>query len=1659
MMSPEVSVVVPTHNRADRFQTTLDALAAQTYPTDGFEVIVVADGCKDNTVELVRNYQAPYRLRWTELPGNGAAQARNRGAELAEGRLLIFMDDDIEALPGFVAAHVTAHAEGGRLVVGYLPTILTGQIGLFRANLRSWWERRFTAMAEPGHRFAYSDVLTGNLSLETALFRSLSGFDGTLRCEEDFEFGIRALKAGAQFHYAPDARGFHHEHTDLDSCLRRKRQEGKAEVHLGRLHPEIRPALLASRLSLYDQPQTLTRDKIFAFFSKMVRYLAFHYPKIGDGLAFLGRRLLDIFETMRLRYPWRLGLDGLMAYWYWRGMAEELGSVRNLKAFLTEIVDIPSSTSIDIDLKQGVEAACRQLDTLRPATAQLRYGSDWVGILPSRPGHEGLRGVHLRSALTQEFADSFLTGLATDWGPLNNQTADISGFVQSILAFSQSPAQSPDVPRPVAPEGDKMPQVSVIIPAQNAAGTIIRTLDSLRSQIVSVWEAIVVDDGSSDETVEIVSAFAQRDSRIRLLQNDHPSGVSRARNRGVEHARASWVLFLDADDTIVPGALALLLTARDTHANADILYGGWNRVAPNGEIISESFCQDEEIFLAAARYCPFVIHACLVRKSVFDAVNGFDPVQQIGEDWDLWQRIARQGACFQPIPAVVAGYWIRPDSSSTANLSAWLEAGFRVIATGHRADPRVSCPLPAYEEGAPVSGLAAARTAFAFWLSGLAIALERDPLPLLDDLSSTDMENLVSDPNKMAELLVDAAASTPSLLQGGETAANGFLQRCQPFLSVLEDRFVSRQLPVRVSRCIARQLIEHLFQSINPNRDTVLVGSTLGMAIETTCPLQEITIPSAVDRFVGVIVSEGDPLGILYLAVAPGSVPRWLLQDAIAAEWAWQILGRFFAYNLFPMLDIVRTEEGWAVQRGEVTLARHIPVDPAKPDQKPGYASLHDTISWGLFLQELWQLPQWPENRFYSGGSGAETSSQSRSEAIYSLTTERFSDTTATGESLNGVCVGGVRLDILLPLMQQESTEDRFMAEVNLVAGFELCRIAVREALIGKPLTDSASLAKRLNDAAEAKRISGKEMVEPSDIIRLGRYPGAIGTGVSRRVVLPAMAAETVRSQSKVSGQLLMESPGASSVRQIWYDPSVFRADDVHQTIASPSVPDQTEETTLPSRGHDVHYFETLFAQGDNPWSYTSPYETRKYAQTLELITSGNCREVLELACAEGHFTERLMAYVDKLIAADISAVALERAAERCQRQPLNNVSFVRVDLIKDSLPDGLFDVIVCSEVLYFVGGRVELETVGRKFIASLKPGGRLVLAHANVVVDNPSEPGFGWDDVAFGAKTIGETFASLEGLRCTDDLRTPFYRIQQFEYVTPNGNASFSPGPSAVPMIRTVDWLEPDPDVLKQFLWQPENSESVSEERTLATIVTSRLPILMYHRVAPGVEGNLRRFCLSPDDFEEQLKYLSRAGFRTIALEEWQRAMRTLTPLPGRAIVLTFDDGYADFAEYAWPLLRKYGFTADVFLVSDLIGHYNEWDSIYGGQPVPLMHWPEIQRLYQEGCRFGSHTRRHPWLTSLTTAELVEEALESRVALERGLGGPVNTIAYPYGDVDPAVSHYMGGCGYVFGLTCRTDSCSLRNPSLMLPRIEITGQDRMKDFLRKISVSQNETR
>jgi len=163
------------------------------------------------------------------------------------------------------------------------------------------------------------------------------------------------------------------------------------------------------------------------------------------------------------------------------------------------------------------------------------------------------------------------------------------------------------------------------------------------------------------------------------------------------------------------------------------------------------------------------------------------------------------------------------------------------------------------------------------------------------------------------------------------------------------------------------------------------------------------------------------------------------------------------------------------------------------------------------------------------------------------------------------------------------------------------------------------------------------------------------------------------------------------------------------------------------------------------------------------------------------------------------------------------------------------------------------------------------------------------------------------------------------------------------------------------------------------------RIPILMYHSIAESQNGRQPYYetNTSPRVFAQQMKFLRDSGYRA---NGWDSALQNASRRnSANAVVITFDDGYADFYRNAFPVLSDYGFTATVFVITGLMKPHRM--SFKGTECLTLS---EVRELHSHGISFGSHTVSHPDLRLLKQDEVESELCGSKKSLEDALGGPV---------------------------------------------------------------------
>ena len=204
---------------------------------------------------------------------------------------------------------------------------------------------------------------------------------------------------------------------------------------------------------------------------------------------------------------------------------------------------------------------------------------------------------------------------------------------------------------------------------------------------------------------------------------------------------------------------------------------------------------------------------------------------------------------------------------------------------------------------------------------------------------------------------------------------------------------------------------------------------------------------------------------------------------------------------------------------------------------------------------------------------------------------------------------------------------------------------------------------------------------------------------------------------------------------------------------------------------------------------------------------------------------------------------------------------------------------------------------------------------------------------------------------------------------------------------------------------------------------------ILTYH----SIDGSGSPISLAEGHFRGHVAMFGSRQIQPVPLEWIQRV-----PDERPSAALTFDDGFANFAEAAWPLLKHHDVPAMVFVSTGRVGQDNQWAGPQKGIPtLPLMSWETLQRLVDKGLQVGSHGRSHRKLTQLSDAELREELAASRDEIEQRLGVRPKAFCYPYGDVDERVAKAAAE-HYELAVTTELRMLGTAEDALRLPRLDV---------------------
>ena len=222
-----------------------------------------------------------------------------------------------------------------------------------------------------------------------------------------------------------------------------------------------------------------------------------------------------------------------------------------------------------------------------------------------------------------------------------------------------------------------------------------------------------------------------------------------------------------------------------------------------------------------------------------------------------------------------------------------------------------------------------------------------------------------------------------------------------------------------------------------------------------------------------------------------------------------------------------------------------------------------------------------------------------------------------------------------------------------------------------------------------------------------------------------------------------------------------------------------------------------------------------------------------------------------------------------------------------------------------------------------------------------------------------------------------------------------------------------------------------------VAPFTRSEIPVLTYH----SIDGSRSPISVTPDEFRTQLASLRDGGWRGLSMDEYVATAGIVHPQP-RTLLITFDDGYRNFVEYAVPLLREYGFPATMFVPVDYVGRRPTWlerdcrltldllDHVRFADDDrralarctemllrdELLGWDDLRALLAENIDVQSHSAGHHFMTQLTPDEATDDLRRSRIEIERQLGVSVSAVAYPYGDANEKVGRSATEAGFKVG-------------------------------------------
>lgn len=221
---------------------------------------------------------------------------------------------------------------------------------------------------------------------------------------------------------------------------------------------------------------------------------------------------------------------------------------------------------------------------------------------------------------------------------------------------------------------------------------------------------------------------------------------------------------------------------------------------------------------------------------------------------------------------------------------------------------------------------------------------------------------------------------------------------------------------------------------------------------------------------------------------------------------------------------------------------------------------------------------------------------------------------------------------------------------------------------------------------------------------------------------------------------------------------------------------------------------------------------------------------------------------------------------------------------------------------------------------------------------------------------------------------------------------------------------------------------------------MSSGLPILLYHSVQDHAPGSFGPWAVGRRLFADHMDTLVERGYTGMSVGQLMNLKRAALPVPDKTVVVTFDDGFADFESSAWPVMKARGIPVTLYVTAGVLDGTSQWLEPVGAGQLPMLGTAAIRELADDGVEIGAHSMTHPQLDCVGRELARREIVDSKTALEKIVGRTVDSFAYPHGYHDRTVKKMVVDAGYTSAAAVRNALSHEQDDPFALARFTVMG-------------------